>query len=66
MVAPMASISLMPATIFKGIGSESQKKLEIIIKGELITATILTLLAFPIVCVFLIVKSMCQLSKIGL
>lgn len=49
MTALMASIGLLPAAISSGIGSESQKPLAIVIIGGLITATILTLLVFPIV-----------------
>ncbi|WP_294197696.1 efflux RND transporter permease subunit [Chryseobacterium sp. sg2396] len=49
MTALMASIGLMPAALSTGIGSESQKPLAIVIIGGLITATILTLLIFPII-----------------
>jgi cobalt-zinc-cadmium resistance protein CzcA len=49
MTALMASIGLLPAAISTGIGSESQKPLAIVIIGGLITATVLTLLVFPIV-----------------
>lgn len=49
MTALMASIGLLPAAISSGIGSESQKPLAIVIIGGLITATILTLLVFPII-----------------
>ena len=49
MTALMASIGLLPAAISNGIGSESQKPLAIVIIGGLITATILTLLVFPII-----------------
>ncbi len=49
MTALMASIGLMPAAVSTGIGSESQKPLAIVIIGGLITATILTLLVFPII-----------------
>jgi heavy metal efflux system protein len=49
MTALMASIGLLPAAISTGIGSESQKPLAIVIIGGLITATILTLLVFPII-----------------
>jgi len=45
----MASIGLMPAALSTGIGSESQKPLAVVIIGGLITATILTLLIFPII-----------------
>lgn len=49
MTALMASIGLLPAAISTGIGSESQKPLAVVIIGGLITATILTLLTFPII-----------------
>ena len=49
MTALMASIGLMPAAISTGLGSESQKPLAVVIIGGLITATILTLLVFPII-----------------
>ncbi|AHF16435.1 efflux RND transporter permease subunit [Niabella soli] len=49
MTALMASIGLLPAALSTGIGSESQKPLAIVIIGGLITATILTLLIFPII-----------------
>jgi cobalt-zinc-cadmium resistance protein CzcA len=49
MTALMASIGLMPAAVSTGIGSESQKPLAVVIIGGLITATILTLLVFPII-----------------
>ncbi len=49
MTALMAAIGLLPAAISTGIGSESQKPLAIVIIGGLITATILTLLVFPII-----------------
>jgi heavy metal efflux system protein len=49
MTALMASIGLMPAALSTGIGSESQRPLAVVIIGGLITATILTLLIFPII-----------------
>jgi len=49
MTALMASIGLLPAAISSGIGSESQKPLAIVIIGGLVTATVLTLLVFPII-----------------
>jgi cobalt-zinc-cadmium resistance protein CzcA len=39
----------LPAALSTGIGSESQKPLAIVIIGGLISATILTLLVFPII-----------------
>lgn len=49
MTALMASLGLLPAALSSGIGSESQKPLAIVIIGGLITATVLTLLVFPVV-----------------
>jgi heavy metal efflux system protein len=49
MTALMAAIGLLPAAISTGIGSETQKPLAIVVIGGLITATILTLLIFPLV-----------------
>ena len=48
MTALMAAIGLMPAALSTGIGSESQKPLAIVIIGGLVTATIFTLMVFPI------------------
>ncbi|TBX70748.1 efflux RND transporter permease subunit [Flavobacterium silvisoli] len=49
MTALMAAIGLLPAALSTGIGSESQKPLAVVIIGGLITATVLTLLIFPII-----------------
>lgn len=49
MTALMAAIGLFPAAISTGIGSEGQKPLAVVIIGGLVTATIFTLLVFPIV-----------------
>jgi len=49
MTALMAAIGLLPAALSTGIGSESQKPLAIVIIGGLITATILTLMTFPVI-----------------
>lgn len=49
MTAMMAAFGLLPAAISTGIGSESQKPLAIVIIGGLMTATIFTLLVFPII-----------------
>ena len=48
MTALMVAMGLLPAAISTGIGSESQKPLAIVIIGGLVTATIFTLLVFPI------------------
>ncbi len=50
MTALMASIGLLPAAMSTGIGSgKRQKPLAIVIIGGPITATVLTLLVFPII-----------------
>lgn len=49
MTAMMAAIGLLPAAISTGIGSESQKPLAVVIIGGLVTATLFTLLVFPII-----------------
>lgn len=49
MTALMAAIGLLPAATSSGIGSETQKPLAIVVIGGLITATVLTLLIFPII-----------------
>jgi cobalt-zinc-cadmium resistance protein CzcA len=48
MTALMAAIGLLPAAVSTGIGSETQKPLAVVVIGGLITATVLTLLIFPI------------------
>jgi len=48
MTALMAAIGLLPAAISTGIGSESQKPLAVVIIGGLVTATVFTLLVFPV------------------
>ncbi|MDZ4714817.1 MAG: CusA/CzcA family heavy metal efflux RND transporter [Cytophagales bacterium] len=48
MTALMAALGLFPAAISTGIGSESQKPLAVVIIGGLVTATVFTLLIFPI------------------
>lgn len=49
MTALMAALGLLPAAMSSGIGSESQKPLAVVIIGGLITATLFTLLVFPII-----------------
>ncbi len=49
MTALMAAIGLIPAAVSSGIGSETQKPLAVVVIGGLITATILTLLIFPLI-----------------
>ena len=48
MTAMMAALGLIPAALSTGIGSESQKPLAIVIIGGLVTATLFTLLIFPV------------------
>jgi heavy metal efflux system protein len=48
MTALMAAIGLLPAALSHGIGSETSRPLAIVVIGGLITATILTLLVFPL------------------
>lgn len=48
MTALMAAIGLLPAAISTGIGSETQRPLARVVIGGLISATILTLLVFPV------------------
>ncbi|MBC6989129.1 efflux RND transporter permease subunit [Hymenobacter sp. BT491] len=49
MTAMMAMIGLFPAALSTGIGSETQKPLAIVVIGGLVSATVLTLLIFPLV-----------------
>jgi len=49
MTALMAAIGLIPAAISTGIGSETQKPLAIVVIGGLVSATVLTLLIFPLI-----------------
>lgn len=48
MTALMAAIGLLPAALSSGIGSETQKPLAIVVIGGLVSATVLTLLIFPL------------------
>lgn len=48
MTALMAAIGLLPAAMSTGIGSETSRPLAIVVIGGLITATMLTLLVFPL------------------
>lgn len=49
MTALMAAIGLFPAALSSGIGSETQKPLAIVVIGGLASATVLTLLIFPLI-----------------
>jgi cobalt-zinc-cadmium resistance protein CzcA len=49
MTALMAAIGLLPAAVSKGIGSETQKPLAIVVIGGLISSTFLTLMIFPLI-----------------
>ena len=48
MTALMALLGLLPAALSTGIGSETQKPLAVVVIGGLLTATVLTLLIFPL------------------
>jgi len=48
MTALMAAIGLLPAALSHGIGSETSRPLAIVVIGGLCTATVLTLLVFPL------------------
>jgi cobalt-zinc-cadmium resistance protein CzcA len=63
MTALMAAIGLLPAALSTGIGSESQKPLAIVIIGGLVTATLFTLLIFPIFYYWSIGKNKRKLSQ---
>jgi len=56
MTAMMAAIGLLPAALSSGIGSESQKPLAVVIIGGLVTATVFTLLVFPLIYYKVLVK----------
>ena len=60
MTALMAAIGLLPAAVSTGIGSESQKPLAVVIIGGLVTATLFTLLIFPIFFYWSVRKSIYQ------
>ena len=49
MTALMAAIGLLPAAVSRGIGSETQKPLAIVVIGGLVSSTFLTLLIFPLI-----------------
>jgi heavy metal efflux system protein len=49
MTALMAIFGLLPAAMSTGIGSETQKPLAIVIVGGLVSATLLTLIIFPVI-----------------
>jgi len=49
MTATMAALGLLPAALSTGIGSETQKPLAIVVIGGLTSATVLTLLIFPLI-----------------
>ena len=49
MTALMAMLGLMPAAVSRGIGSESQRPLAIVIIGGLVTATLFVLFIFPLI-----------------
>jgi cobalt-zinc-cadmium resistance protein CzcA len=47
MTALLAMLGLLPMALSKGIGSEVQKPLAVVIIGGLVSATFLTLIALP-------------------
>ena len=49
MTALMAALGLIPAALSHGIGSETGRPLAIVVIGGLCTATVLTLLIFPLI-----------------
>jgi cobalt-zinc-cadmium resistance protein CzcA len=49
MTALMAGLGLLPAALSTGIGSETQKPLAVVVIGGLISATVLTLIAMPVI-----------------
>ena len=49
MTALMAGLGLLPAALSNGIGSETQKPLAVVVIGGLVSATILTLVALPVI-----------------
>lgn len=49
MTALIAAIGLTPAALSTGIGSETQKPLAVVVIGGLFSATILTLIIFPVI-----------------
>jgi cobalt-zinc-cadmium resistance protein CzcA len=63
MTALMAAIGLLPAATSTGIGSETQKPLAIVVIGGLVTATVLTLLVFPIIYEFFNRKKRHQVNR---
>ena len=63
MTALMAAIGLLPAALSTGIGSETQKPLAIVVIGGMVSATILTLLIFPLLFAWAYKESPKQLFK---
>ena len=47
MTALLAMLGLLPMALSRGIGSETQRPLAVVIIGGLITATLLTLIVLP-------------------
>ncbi|MBI4909051.1 MAG: efflux RND transporter permease subunit [Acidobacteria bacterium] len=50
MTSILAMLGLLPMALSKGIGSEVQRPLAVVIIGGLVSATILTLVVLPVVC----------------
>ena len=49
MMALMAAIGLLPEAVSKGIGSETQKPLAIVVIAGLVSSTLLAMLIFPLI-----------------
>jgi len=50
MTALLAGLGLLPAALSRGIGSETQRPLAVVVIGGLVSATVLTLLVLPVLC----------------
>jgi cobalt-zinc-cadmium resistance protein CzcA len=48
MTALLASLGLLPMALSKGIGSETQRPLAVVVIGGLVTATLLVLFVLPV------------------
>ncbi len=54
MTALLAGLGLLPAALSRGIGSETQRPLAVVVIGGLVSATALTLLVLPVLCSMLL------------
>ncbi|HET7198102.1 MAG TPA: efflux RND transporter permease subunit, partial [Burkholderiales bacterium] len=48
MTAMLASLGLLPMALSRGIGSETQRPLAVVVIGGLVTATLLVLYVLPV------------------